>query len=114
MSSRWANGRGVVDPLAEVWADHQIHRRLGVAYIGAVAQLLRLLLLVLAGMAGWIAGGIFGFTAGAIADVILGNATASPGATVISHAWGWSILGGIIGGIAGFAWMGWQLGKTNT
>lgn len=84
------------------------------SYIGAVVQLLRLLLLVIAGIFGWVFGGIVGFAAGAIADATLGTGVASPGATVISHAWGWSILGGILGGVAGFAWMGWQLGKTNT
>jgi hypothetical protein len=87
-------------------------RHAHVAYIGPMALLLRGLLILLVGVAGWVLGGLVGVILGAIADAILSGAGGgSPGEAVVSHAWGWSMLGGVLGFGAGVAWMGWRLGR---
>ena len=68
------------------------------AYIPSVSEVLRGLLTLIAGIAGWSLGGIVGIVVGIATD---GDLTAA-------------VLGAVVGAVAGIAWMGWQLGKQRT
>ena len=68
------------------------------SYIPSVSELLRGLLVLIAGIAGWSMGGIVGIVVGFATD---GDLTAA-------------VLGAVVGAVAGIAWMGWHLGKQRT
>jgi hypothetical protein len=67
--------------------------------------LLRLSLLALAGIAGWLAGGISGGFAGAGLDWLLANEPAS-------FTWTLSMIGGVLGMIGAVMWLATRLART--
>lgn len=77
-----------------------------------MAPLLLGLLVVVAGLVGWFVGGTIGFFVGALVDVVTGSDVAGqPGATVPASAWGFGLIGAILGAGGAVAGVGWRLGK---
>jgi len=71
-----------------------------------VATLLRIVLFAVAGLAGWMIGGLFGAFFGAGLDALLGH-----DATTISLAWIAGMIAGILGMVGSVMWLAVRMGR---
>ena len=75
--------------------------------------LLRAILFILVGFAGWTLGGMLGIGVGIAIDLaFLADQPSGPGATVMSTVWGTALIGSIAGLVGSIMWLGSRMGRS--